>query len=221
LLYQKNNNINKDMKIRYLGIVLLSLFLFSCKEESPKRLELFFLGHDSKHHDSEQLAEILSQEYFKDGFNITYSVNPEDLTSENLKLYDGLILYANHDTISAEQEAALLDYVASGKGFIAINSASFCFQNSPEVIELIGGQFKSHEGGSFSAEIVKPEHPALNHVKSFTTECDETYVHDKIADDIEILMERVEDGHREPYTWVKEHGKGRVFYTAFGHDERT
>src|SRR5690606_15544276 len=31
----------------------------------------------------------------------------------------------------------------------------------------------------------------------------------------------VEDGHREPYTWVKEHGKGRVFYTAFGHDERT
>lgn len=209
------------MKIKYLGIILLSLFLFSCKEESPKRLELFFLGHDSKHHDSEQLAEILSQEYFKDGFNITYSVNPEDLTSENLKQYDGLILYANHDTISAEQETALLDYVASGKGFIPIHSASFCFQNSPEVIELIGGQFKSHEGGSFSAEIVKPEHPALNRVEPFTTEWDETYVHDKIADDIEVLMERVEDGHREPYTWVKEHGKGRVFYTAFGHDERT
>ena len=26
---------------------------------------------------------------------------------------------------------------------------------------------------------------------------------------------------REPYTWVRTHGKGRVFYTAFGHDERT
>lgn len=209
------------MKFKYFGFLLLSLFLFSCKEEAPKRLELFFLGHDSKHHDSEQLAEILSQEYFKDGFNITYSTDPEDLTSDNLKRFDGLILYANHDTISAEQETALLDFVASGKGFIPIHSASFCFQNSPEAIALIGGQFKSHEGGSFSAEIIKPDHPAMKGVESFTTEWDETYVHDKIADDIEVLMERVEDGHREPYTWVKEHGKGRVFYTAFGHDERT
>ena len=34
-------------------------------------------------------------------------------------------------------------------------------------------------------------------------------------------MERVEESHHEPWTWVKEHGKGRVFYTAYGHDERT
>jgi len=209
------------MKFKCFVILFVSLFYFSCKDESPKRLELFFLGHDSKHHDSEQLAEILSQEYFKDGFNINYSTDPNDLNTENLKQFDGLILYANHDSITAEQEEALLSYVASGKGFIPIHSASYCFQNSPEVITLIGGQFKSHEGGSFSAEIVKPEHPAMKDVKSFTTEWDETYVHDKIASDIEVLMERVEGGHREPYTWVKEHGKGRVFYTAFGHDERT
>ena len=50
---------------------------------------------------------------------------------------------------------------------------------------------------------------------------DETYVHDKIADDITVLMERVEGNHREPWTWVKEYGKGKVFYTAYGHDERT
>jgi len=208
-------------KIRFLIVLLAPLFFLSCQDNSPKRLELFFLGHESKHHDSEKLAGILSQEYFKDGFNITYSTDPEDLTSENLRRYDGLILYANHDSITPNQEKALLDYVASGKGFIPIHSASFCFQNSPEVINLIGGQFKSHHGGSFSAEIVRPDHPALKGVKPFTTEWDETYVHDKIADDIEVLMERVEDGHREPYTWVKEHGKGRVFYTAFGHDERT
>ena len=34
-------------------------------------------------------------------------------------------------------------------------------------------------------------------------------------------MERVEGDHHEPWTWVKEFGKGRVFYTAYGHDERT
>ncbi|MFK5974475.1 MAG: plastocyanin/azurin family copper-binding protein [Flavobacteriaceae bacterium] len=50
---------------------------------------------------------------------------------------------------------------------------------------------------------------------------DETYVHDKISADISILMERVEGDHREPWTWTKTHGKGKVFYTAYGHDERT
>ena len=33
-------------------------------------------------------------------------------------------------------------------------------------------------------------------------------------------MERVDDSGREPWTWVREQGKGRVFYTAYGHDER-
>ena len=26
---------------------------------------------------------------------------------------------------------------------------------------------------------------------------------------------------REPWTWVRTHGEGRVFYTAWGHDQRT
>ena len=34
-------------------------------------------------------------------------------------------------------------------------------------------------------------------------------------------MERVDGKGREPYTWVRTQGQGRVFYTAFGHDERT
>ncbi|HYH56318.1 MAG TPA: PVC-type heme-binding CxxCH protein, partial [Anseongella sp.] len=180
-----------------------------------------FLGHESKHHDSEQLAGILSKEYFKEGINITYTTDPGYLTREDLELYDGLLLYANHDSITEAQEKGLLDFVRSGKGFIPLHSASFCFRNSPEVVELIGGQFKSHGGGSFSAGIINPDHPAMQDLKAFTTEWDETYVHDKLSKNITVLMERVEGAHREPYTWVRDYGKGRVFYTAFGHDERT
>ncbi|MGH2622989.1 MAG: PVC-type heme-binding CxxCH protein, partial [Sphingobacterium sp.] len=207
---------------KLLLMFFVALSVWGCQENNkPRRLELFFLGHDSKHHDSEMLADILSKEYFADGINITYSNDPEDLKREDLHLFDGLILYANHDTISESQAKALLDYVASGKGFIPIHSASFCFRNSDEVVNLIGGQFKSHEGGSFGAEIIKPEHQAMQGLSSFVTEWDETYVHDHLADDIDVLMERVDTSHREPYTWVKNYGKGRVFYTAFGHDERT
>ena len=40
---------------------------------------------------------------------------------------------------------------------------------------------------------------------------DETYVHDLHNEDRTVLMERVEGDHREPWTWVREYGKGRVF----------
>ncbi|MBW8885755.1 MAG: ThuA domain-containing protein, partial [Planctomycetia bacterium] len=31
----------------------------------------------------------------------------------------------------------------------------------------------------------------------------------------------IEGDRKEPWTWVRTHGKGRVFYTAWGHDQRT
>jgi hypothetical protein len=88
------------------------------------------------------------------------------------------------------------------------------------VVELIGGQFKSHKYDSFPATIIEPDHPAMKDIPAFVT-LDETYVHDKISTNIEVLSERVEGDHREPYTWVRSYGDGRVFYTAYGHDEHT
>ena len=41
----------------------------------------------------------------------------------------------------------------------------------------------------------------------------DAYVHDLHNADRTVLMERVEGDHREPWTWVRKHGKGRVFYT--------
>jgi uncharacterized protein len=51
---------------------------------------------------------------------------------------------------------------------------------------------------------------------------DETYVHSKHNEkDRQVLQFRVDESGREPWTWVRTHGEGRVFYTAWGHDERT
>src|SRR3546814_10852861 len=114
--------------IKLLMLAMLPLLFLGCggqrSDDGPRRLELFFLGHASKHHDSELLAGILAQEYFPEGINITYSTDPEDLTRKDLQRYDGLILYANHDSISPTQAKGLLDYVASGKGFIPLHSRS-------------------------------------------------------------------------------------------------
>jgi uncharacterized protein len=217
--------IRKTLSIAILAlsaiVILVAATTTKKPANSPRRLEILFLGHkNNRNHNSELLADIMTKEYFKTGINITFTTEPDDLNEKNLKKFDGLIVYANHDTISTSQAAALLDFVRNGKGFIPIHSASFCFRNNAEVVEMIGGQFKTHKYDSFPATIIKPEHPVMQGISPFKTK-DETYVHDKISKAIEVLTERVEGDHHEPYTWVRPYGKGRVFYTAYGHDQNT
>ena len=208
-------------------LLILSVFLNACDNTShknlrtgPRKLEVLFLGHDSEHHNAAQYMPLLAANLSKEGINFTYTDNPEDLNRENLEKYDGLMIYANHEKITPEQEKALLGFVENGRGFIPVHCASFCFQNSPDYISLVGGQFLKHKTDTFTAPIIKKDHPIVKSLHEFST-WDETYVHDKLGTDITVLMERVEGDHHEPWTWVKEHGKGRVFYTAYGHDERT
>ena len=75
------------------AIILIAFSFTQLNAQTPKKLELLFLGHDSKHHNSDVLASIMSKEYFKKGINITYSKNINDLNEKTLKPYDGLILY--------------------------------------------------------------------------------------------------------------------------------
>ena len=118
------------------------------------------------------------------------------------------------------QESALMEFVKSGKGFIPIHCASYCFRNSDAFVDLVGAQFKSHKEGTFTADIISTDHPVMEGLTAFET-WDETYVHDLHNENRTVLMERVEGDHKEPWTWVRNVGKGRVFYTAYGHDERT
>ncbi|WP_110358606.1 PVC-type heme-binding CxxCH protein [Arenibacter sp. ARW7G5Y1] len=189
-------------------------------DNEPRRLEVLFLGDANENHNSREYAPIMAQALSKSGINISYTEDLEDLNTYNLSLYDGLIIYANYDTISKGKEKALLDFVRSGHAFIPIHSASFCFRNSLDYIDMVGGQFMSHNTATFTAKIVNMDHPIMKNVKEFST-WDETYVHDHLSKDRTVLMERMEVDHHEPYTWVKNYGEGRVFYTAYGHDGRT
>jgi uncharacterized protein len=186
---------------------------------NQRAIEILFLGHKSTHHDSAKYAPMLKTALAPDGITFTYTDDLNDLNAATLAKYDALLIYANHKTISPEQEAALLEYVASGKGFLPIHAASYCFQNSPAYIALVGAQFQRHGTGEFTAEIVKPDHPVMAGIQPFQV-WDETYVHTKHNTDRTVLMERVDESGREPWTWVRTHGKGRIFYTAYGHDER-
>src|SRR5688572_20499891 len=92
-------------------------FLSSCSKPSKSlrdesgRLEILFLGHDSEHHNSAIYLPLLASQLSLEGINFTYTSNPNDLNSATLNNYDALVVYANHDSITADQERALLDFV--------------------------------------------------------------------------------------------------------------
>lgn len=185
-----------------------------------KHLKLLFLG-DNGHHQPAVRFKQLQPVMAARGIDLTYSDVADDLNPETLAAYDGLVIYANTEKITPAQETALLDYVASGKGLIPLHCASYCFLNSPKYIELVGAQFQRHDTGTFRTILAAPEHPIMQGFKGFES-WDETYVHTKHNEkDRTVLEYRQEGDRREPWTWVRTHGKGRVFYSAWGHDQRT
>ena len=142
-------------------LILAGLLISSCQpgkkntsRTGPRPLEILFLGHDSEHHPSANYMPMLAAVLSKEGINFTYTNNTDDLNENILSQYDGLMIYANHTEIKPEQEKALLDFVAAGNGFIPVHCASFCFQNSPDYIHLVGGQFLKHDTATFVASLV-------------------------------------------------------------------
>ncbi len=187
---------------------------------AAEKLNVLFLGDNGHHRPSERFAQL--QPVLADrGIELVYTDNIAELNPKNLSRFDALLLYANIDRIEPREERALLEYVAGGGGFVPLHCASFCFRNSPDVVALMGAQFKSHETGVFRSVIVEPDHPIMEGFGGFES-WDETYVHHLHNEkDRKVLAVRVDAKGREPWTWVRTHGKGRVFYTAWGHDQRT
>jgi len=206
--------------LQLCGLVLLAAAGLAAAPAQTPRLALLFLGDNGHHRPAErfrQLQPVLAAR----GIDLTYTDKLADLNPAMLKKYDGLVVYANATKIEPEQEQALLDFVAGGKGFIPLHCASYCFLNSPKYIELVGAQFQKHGSGVFRTVIAAPDHPVMKGFRGFES-WDETYVHTKHNEKDRTVLEYREDkGVREPWTWVRTHGQGRVFYTAWGHDERT
>lgn len=199
----------------------LAASLIQPKQEA-RRLEVLFFGAPTAAHpghDPVTRYRVIKRNLGTAGINFTYSEDPAEVFKpETLRHFDAVMMYGNwkqNEAMPADQLKALLSYVESGKGFLPLHCASACYGGSPEFIKLVGGRFKSHTDGVFEPKTVNTQHPITNGYQGFSA-WDETYVHDNHGDDRVILQTR----ENEPWSWVRNQGKGRVFYTASGHDHR-
>jgi putative membrane-bound dehydrogenase-like protein len=208
------------MRSALLALSCVALSAAPLPAQTPRPIKVLFLGDNGHHHPAERYRQIQPVLAAR-GINLVYTDRAEALNPKTLAGYDGLLVYANTDAITPDQEKALLDFVAAGKGFIPVHCASYCFRNSEKYVALVGAQFQRHGTGTFRTTPARADHPILKDYSGFES-WDETYVHTRHNDQGRTVLEyREEGGRKEPWTWVRTHGKGRVFYTAWGHDERT
>lgn len=213
----------KRMSVYLATLALIASFLLVpsaavLAAEGP--VKILFMG-DRGHHEPAKRFPQLKEALASRGIEFTYTENLDDFNKENLAKYDGCMIFANQDNLSPDQEAALIGFVEGGKGLIPLHCASFCYRNSKPYIAMVGAQFQRHGTGTFRTTLAEAEHPILKGYSGFES-WDETYVHHMHNEkDRTILEYRVDSEGREPWTWVRNQGKGRVFYTAWGHDGRT
>lgn len=202
-------------------LLIISISLASTLE--AKVIKAIFISGGGPTTDSGHNGRInhhkLIPHFLRNNIELTYTSDKDDLNPETLAKYDVAILYLSAPNDKPERVKALIDFVEKGGGFVGVHNTCGAFDGDPSFVSLIGGEFKGHGSGWFTANHVKgmEDHPALGGIPEFLT-WDETYVHKNLNDDRTDLQTRDDKGRAEPWTWIRNQGKGRVFYTAHGHN---
>lgn len=167
-------------------------------------------------------------------FEVVATEDVSDITTESLRRYAAVMFFTTGELpMSDAQKSALLDFVRSGGGFLGAHSATDTFYTWPGYLELIGGYFDGHPWHqSVRINIVEPGDPLVFSLGTSLQITDEIYqFRDFDARGSHVLLRLDETSvdltrdevRRRPYgwplAWTRSYGRGRVFYTALGHEE--
>ena len=186
----------------------------------PSPMKVLFIGDQGLHRPVDFEA-ILAPALARSGIELTYSENLGVLSRAGLAPYHALFLYNNLVNLTPAALEEVIAFVEGGKGLVVVHSGIVMARGQVRADSLLGGRFISHGTDTFQAEIIAPAHPAMKAVSAFQS-WDETYEMSTTNSDRTVLMvRRPKDKPVEPWTWVRAQGRGRVYYTASGHDIRT
>ncbi len=234
-------------------------------EKKPKKLLVVTVTKGFRH-DSIPVAEEVIQRLGEESkaFETDFVRNDDDMarkmTPEALKGYDAIVFANTTGVLPLPKPDALLDFVKSGKGFVAMHSGSDTFHTWPgntdpvsPYVKMLGGEFLTHHSQcEVDPFIADPKHPALKAVAEAAKEYnpatspkvdlrhgtspegsvwkgfDEIYILKNVdRENLHLLLvldKYPNDGSKEAnqpgenlISWCRAYGKGRVFYTSYGH----
>jgi uncharacterized protein len=139
------------------------------------------------------------------------------LVAPNLDPYEVIVFYYTIGEISDAQKNGLLNFVASGKGYVGVHSAGDSFRECPEYRAMVGGWFVTHPHyRDYQVSVVPSDCPITEGLDEFVVR-DEQYITD-YDPRVNVLASAVWQGAARPVAWTKPWGEGRVYYLALGHD---
>jgi type 1 glutamine amidotransferase len=152
----------------------------------------------------------------------------------NLKMADAIFFLGHRDVpIDEQQKNDLLKFVRDdGKGIVAAHTALTAFDTWPEFGELLGGRYDGHPWGQAAGTIINEgaDFPATRHFPATFPFNDEFYQAKEFSRtksrvllrlDVAKMPPNAENHSKDgdlPLVWAKNYGKGRIFYSSFGHD---
>jgi uncharacterized protein len=167
-------------------------------------------------------------------FKVTTTEDVSAFTTENLRHYAAVMFFTTGELpMSDAQKAALLAFVRSGRGFLGVHSATDTFYMWPDYRKLVGGYFNEHPWHQqVTVDVADPGNPLVGFLAPAFTINDEIYqIRDFDAPASRVLLRldpksvdlEANNVHRQDYgwplAWTRSFGRGRVFYTALGHEE--
>jgi hypothetical protein len=154
------------------------------------------------------------------GVGLQRFVDPREETSD----VDAYVLYTAGGAFTPDQQAALAEAVAGGKGLLALHASCVLSDDESDraMVDLLGCRYLSHGPGHHEGTYevhVDGDHPVTSGVRDFVL-FDEYYVIELSDPGVQVLAWRDSEGGTEPVLYVREHGQGRMCYFALGHDMR-
>jgi type 1 glutamine amidotransferase len=227
---------NHGQEIRFRNVKIRDL---SPKKRAARRgepLRVFYCTHSAgfEHGVLPESRKVMA-ELGEDNrwLDMTISNQIGDLTPERLAKTDVVVFYTSGPLPMGEMKGELLAWIRGGGALVGIHSATDTLKEDPAYVKLIGGIFDGHPWNEDVVVIVEDdEHPAAKpFLKGAEVEdgvarfhiADEIYQHHTLNKDMHVIVRldpanpKTEDGRAYPLAWTLRSGKGRVFYTAFGH----
>lgn len=134
---------------------------------------------------------------------------------------DAAVIFVRRKTPDAETLAAIRKFFSSGRGVVALRTASHAWQNWPEFdVEVLGAKYGSHSGAADSLRFVDPDHPLLAGALDLLTHNDiYRYELRRQPPALQVLLEGDNAKGSHPVAWTTEHHGARIFYLGLGHNE--
>ena len=177
-------------------------------------------------HEPEKCAGIVANMLEGNGFEVQVASTTRAFADPGLSDLSLIVPIYTMSKIEKDECANLTAAVQSGVGLAGFHGGMCdAFRDAVDYQFMTGGQWVAHPGNiiDFRVNIARPDDPVMAGLKDFDFRSEQYYMH--VDPSNQVLATTTFSGAHAPWTqgvvmpvvWKRQHGLGRVFYSALGH----